>query len=187
MAIKQIVNTQEPRLREKSKPVEKADKKLFRLVADLKDTLEAQNDPGGVGLAAPQIGVNMQVFIMRDKKKVLTVINPQIISLSKNTNDPKRTTKKKNKGYIMEGCLSLPHYYGPVKRAWEIKLKYQVLKQENNQWLFEDMEIMFTGFPAQIVQHEVDHLNGKVFIDRLLEQDRILYYLKNNKWVEVEI
>ncbi|HBL52355.1 MAG: peptide deformylase [Candidatus Blackburnbacteria bacterium RIFCSPHIGHO2_01_FULL_40_17] len=185
MAVKQIVNVKDPNLRQGAKPVSQADKKLIKLIEDMIDTLKAQNDPEGVGLAAPQIGVPLQVFIMRDKKKILPVVNPQILSFSKKNNDPKK--EEKEKGYVMEGCLSLPHYYGPVKRAWEVKLKYQIPKLENGEWKLKNIENTFTGFPAQIVQHEVDHLNGKVFIDRLFEQDRILYVLKNNEWKEVEI
>lgn len=88
----------------------------------------------------------------------------------------------------MEGCLSLPHYYGPVQRAWEITLKYdKPTKLEVGGWRLEARNETFKGFIAQIIQHEVDHLKGKIFIDRLFEQNRKLYLQRNKKWVEVEL
>lgn len=193
MAIRQVVTVKDARLREKSKPVEKADKKLLALIKDLEGTLLAQNDPEGVGLAAPQIGVNLRVFVMRHRGKIIPVINPEILSMSEKTNEPEKSAKReahsaqKGKGYVMEGCLSLPHYYGPVQRAWEVKLKYQVLELGIENWKLEIKTKSFKGFPAQIIQHEVDHLDGKIFVDRLLEQKRKLYEMKGKEWEEVEL
>lgn len=179
--VRKVLNVRDPRLREVSKPVERIDKKVTNLIRDLKDTLAAQKDPEGVGLAGPQIGVPLRVFVVRYKGKMLPVINPEIIKASKKTNDPDpKKEEDKEEGYIMEGCLSLPHYYGPVQRSWSVELKYlQADRQEKVQ--------KFTGFPAQIVQHEVDHLNGKVFVDRLLKQKRQLFNLHDGHWQEVEL
>ena len=80
----------------------------------------------------------------------------------------------------MEGCLSLPHYYGPLKRPKKITIKY--LNSEANE-VIED----FVGFTAQIVQHEIDHLNGILFIDRLLTDKKPLYKLAGDEWEEVEL
>ena len=119
--VKKILRTTDPKLREKSKPVQKADKKLLDLIRDLEETLKAQNDPEGLGLAAPQIAVFQRVFILKatPKAKPQVFINPKIIKLSKKTND-----KKGKPTPLMEGCLSLPHYYGPVRRHNSITLKY---------------------------------------------------------------
>lgn len=207
MAIRKIITVKDPRLREKSKVVQGADKKLFQLIKDLEDTLRAQKDPEGVGLAAPQIGVNLRVFVMLYRGEATAIINPEIVSVSEKTNDLEeqqtthnkqqkikdkklafvKASEGKQKDYIMEGCLSLPHYYGPVKRSWEITIKYQFPKMENDKWKMENTTRSFAGFPAQIIQHEVDHLNGKIFIDRLLEQKRKLYEMKGKHWEEVEI
>lgn len=200
MAIRKIVTAKDPFLREKSRPVEKADKKLLGLLKDLEDTLLVQDDPEGVGLAAPQVGVNLRVFIMRYRGKIVPIINPEILSVSEKTNGPKKqqTThnppagragkQQKIKDYIMEGCLSLPHYYGPVKRSWEIKVHYCTPKQvQPGTWNLEPETRIFKGFPAQIIQHEVDHLDGKIFVDRLLEQNRKLYESKGKGWKEVEL
>lgn len=190
-----VLTTKDPHLRQVSKPVIKFDKKIAQLIKDLGDTLEAQKDPEGVGLAAPQIGVFLQVFIMRYAGKVIPIINPKIVSMSEQTKNEKLKTKnhnaklkaKKAKEYIMEGCLSLPHYYGPVERAWEITVKYQEPKLVTSHWSLVTTTKSFTGFPAHIIQHEVDHLNGKVFLDRLFEQKRQLFQLKNDEWVKVEL
>jgi peptide deformylase len=174
--IKKVVQAGDSRLRKVSKPVDKIDKKILLLIADLKETLLAHKDPEGVGLAAPQIGKNLRVFVMRDGEKLKTVINPEIISTSK----VKTTkTKKKNDNEILEGCLSIPHYYGPLTRGEEIKIKYL---NEDRQKVVE----IFKDFPAQIVQHEIDHLEGFLFVDRLLEQKRPLYEIKGDEIEEVD-
>lgn len=187
MAVKKVIGVSDPRLREVSRAVTRPDKKIKNLVQNLKDTLKAQKDPEGVGLAAPQIGVDLRVFVMRNKNKTVPIINPEIIKTSKKTNDPpsreasaRQAHDNEEKEHIMEGCLSLPHYYGPVKRAYWIELKYRTTDgQEKVQ--------KFTGFPAQIVQHEIDHLNGKIFIDRLFSQKRQLYKLHKGHWHEVDL
>lgn len=193
-----VLTTKDPNLRQVSKPVIKFDKKIAQLIKNLEDTLEAQKDPEGVGLAAPQIGVFLRVFIMRYQGKITPVVNPEILKISKKTNSPVPTRKRANEKtpasprgerseHIMEGCLSLPHYYGPVERAWEITVKYQVPKLVIGNWSLVIVQRTFTGFPAHIIQHEIDHLNGKVFLDRLFEQKRQLFQLKNNEWQEVEL
>jgi peptide deformylase len=80
----------------------------------------------------------------------------------------------------MEGCLSLPDYYGPLQRSNKIKIKYLDLTGKQK-------EEEFTGLAAQIVQHEIDHLNGIMFVSKLLEQKAPLYKLEKNEWVEVEL
>lgn len=171
--IKKVVQAGDPRLRKVSKPVHKIDKKILLLITDLKETLLAHKNPEGVGLAAPQIGKNLRIFVMRDGKELKTVINPEIISVTK------VKTKKDDKKEILEGCLSVPHYYGPLKRGEEIKIKY--LKEDGL-----NVTETFKNFPAQIVQHEIDHLNGFLFIDRLLEQKRPLYQIKGDEVEEVD-
>ena len=175
--IRKILKTDNARLRETSRPVGVIDKKILNLIQDLKDTLSAQKDPEGVGLAAPQIGKNLRLFVMLNKKEIRVVINPEIASL-----EPVKETAISNekKDSIMEGCLSLPHYYGPLVRTQKLTLRYKTPEGE------EKVEI-FEGFTAQIIQHEVDHLNGILFVDRLLEQKKQLYKQEGDEWVEVDI
>lgn len=173
--IQKIVDTKNPKLRIKSKPALRVDKKIVVLVKDLKETLIAQKDPEGIGLAAPQIGKNLRVFVMLQKGKVKTIINPKIIKIE-------RVSKKSKPGHkrIMEGCLSLPNYYSPIERAPKLTLEY------TDEVGVKKMEI-FDGLDAQIVQHEIDHLDGILFIDRLLEQKKFLYEHLNGEWEKVDL
>jgi peptide deformylase len=176
--VQKIIQSGEKKLREVSKPVLKVDKKILRLVQDLKDTLAVQKDPEGVGLAAPQIGVNLRIFAINFKNLKRIVINPEIIEIS---NSSPTTRNRKTKSEILEGCLSLPHYYGPLKREDYVKVKYL---DENGKEVIEE----FKDFDAQIILHEIDHLNGFLFIDRLLEQKKKLYKLdEKDEWEEVEL
>ena len=176
--IRKILRSGDPKLREISKPVTKIDSKILKLVQDLKETLEVQKDPEGVGLAAPQIGKNLRVFVANYKELNKVFINPVILETHQSP---------KSRHEILEGCLSLPNYYGPLKRNQKLKIKYQVPKMANGQWLMVNKTETFTGFRAQIVAHEIDHLNGILFIDRLLEQKKPLYKLEGDNWEKVEL
>lgn len=173
--IRKILSAKEPTLRQSSKPVEKIDKKIIQIVNDLKNTLALQKDPEGVGLAAPQIGKNLRIFVASYGKISFAAINPEVISQS-----TKLSEVSENKDQLMEGCLSLPHYYGPLRRSSSVTLKYQT--PEGREKVEE-----FTGFMAQIVQHELDHLEGILFVDKLLEQKESLYKLVGEEWEEVEL
>ena len=113
---------------------------------------------------------------MKDNGKIRVIINPEILEISKEKY--KKTNNKEKE--IMEGCLSLPNYYGPLKRPQKVKIKHLdfdgITKEEE-----------FKNFSAQIVQHEIDHLNGIIFINRLLEQKQPLYKMENDKWEEIEL
>jgi peptide deformylase len=178
--IRKILPADDPILREKSKKIKKFDKKIAKLAKDLKDTLLAQDDPEGVGLAAPQIGKKIQIFVMRYEDKVKTIANPEIISISPLKKAKKKKDDNVTKKKILEGCLSVPHHYGPLKRPQKLTLKYKTVSGK------EKVET-FTGFPAQIVQHEVDHLYGVLFIDKLLQQKKPLYEIIDDEWHEVEL
>lgn len=174
--VQKIIQSGNPILRKVSKPVGTIDKKVKVLIQDLKDTLAVQKDPEGVGLAAPQIGVNLRVFVVDFKNLKRIVINPEVLEIK---NQVKEIKKKKSE--ILEGCLSLPHYYGPLTRDSYVKLKYL---DENG----KEIEEEFNDFNAQIILHEIDHLNGFLFVDRLLEQKKKLYKLDaDDSWEEVEL
>lgn len=174
--IRKILATTDPRLRFKSKPVGKVDKKVLNLVKDLKDTLAVQKDPEGVGLAAPQIGKNLRVFVADYKNFKRVVVNPTIVSIDKGLNKNEKSKGKE----IMEGCLSLPNYYGPLRRNKSVTIEYM---NETGEKLTET----FTGFNAQIILHEIDHLEGIIFVDRLIENKKPLYKLNGDTWEEVEL
>lgn len=175
--IRKILLSNDPVLRRKSKPVGKIDKKVKDLVKDLKDTLAVQKDPEGVGLAAPQIGKNLRIFAAKYKGFERVVINPEIVKIE---NKPQSVKSKQSKKEILEGCLSLPYYYGPLKRAPKITIKYL---DENGKSVTET----FDGFHAQIMMHEIDHLEGVLFIDHLLSEGKPLYKIEGDEWEEVEL
>lgn len=174
--IRRIIQSGNPLLRTKSQPVASVDKKTLTIIKDLKDTLAVQKEPEGVGLAAPQIGKNVQIFVCGYKSFNRTVINPKILSI-KETPEKK---KKKSGKEILEGCLSLPFYYGPLKRADEVTLEYM---DETGKKITE----VFKDFNAQIILHEVDHLNGVLFIDHLIREQKPLYKVEGDEWEEVEL
>jgi peptide deformylase len=174
--IRNIVPAKDPKLRKVSKSIKKIDKKMLSLAKDLKDTLRAQKDPEGVGLAAPQIGVFVRMFAMDNEGEILIVINPKIVSISKSVT----INKKGEDDDILEGCLSIPNFYGPIKRSNKITIKYKDIKGDT-------ITRAFKGFPAQIVQHEIDHLEGVLFVDKLLEQKKSLYKIVDNEWEKVDL
>jgi len=134
-------------------------------------TLESEKDPEGVGLAANQVGLSLALFIMKPSKKaaVTVCINPEILSIEK-IPDPtkKKLPHKTGSRARLEGCLSIPRLWGYIHRSPKVHLRYTDLTGKMH-------ERAFTGFEAVIVQHEMDHLEGIVFTQRVLEQKRKLY------------
>lgn len=163
-------------MRLKAKKVTKLDKKVLEIILDLKDTLEVQKEPEGVGLAAPQIGKSLRIFVASYRNFQRVVVNPEVIKIVKN---PSKKVKKPKKE-ILEGCLSLPYYYGPLKRAASITVNYLNEKGEKITETFE-------GFDAQIILHEIDHLNGILFVDHILKEKKPLYKVEDDEWEEVEL
>ena len=163
--MKPIVKVPNNVLTEGTKPVVHYDKRLTNLIADLKTTLIATRNPKGVGLAAPQIGEPLAVFVVRphEKDEIRVFINPKITARSDDltTGVPERNNK-------LEGCLSIPAVWGRVKRAASLTLQY-------NDEAGAKHEEKFSGFIATIIQHETDHLNGTLFTHRVLEQQGKLY------------
>jgi len=175
-----IVTVPNPILNTIVKPVAQIDDKIRRLVKNMGKTLMAQKDPEGVGLAAPQVGLSLSLFIIKPKKgsKIEAFINPRILkTLDEARKKPPRTKKKK--GVPLEGCLSIPRIWGPIKRAKKILLEYQDLEgTKKTEW--------FSGFKAVIIAHEIDHLQGILFTQRAIEQKHQLYEEENGELVKVD-
>ncbi len=163
--MKPIVSVPNPVLTTKAATIKAFDKKLAALIADMKQTLIATRNPKGVGLAAPQIGESVRVFITRptEKDTIRVFINPEIVSKTdtKTNGVPDRDNK-------LEGCLSIPKIWGKVARASALTLSYQ---DETGAFHTEQ----FSGFLATIIQHETDHTNGVLFTHRVLEQQSTFY------------
>jgi len=145
MAEKIILPFGDPVLRKVAKPVEEISAKVLKLLDDLTDTLYAAE--GRAGLAAPQIGVLRRVVVMDCGDGLLELINPEILD-------------KAGEQYGPEACLSFPGYTGMVKRA-----KYVKVKSLNRQG--ETFTLEAKDYLARCIQHEMDHLNGVLFIDHI--------------------
>lgn len=155
-----------PILRTKSTDV-KMDKDTLDLVEKLKKNLTNTDEVKGVGLSAVQIGIPKRVFLAYSKAggKFLTFINPKITWYSPDLTECIPESKNK-----YEGCLSCPNLWSIIKRSYSIKIRYQTItgrKQERT----------FLGFTATVIQHEYDHLEGILFIDRALQQGSKIYQL----------
>ena len=159
-----------------AKPVKNFDEKLRKLVKDLTETLVSAKDREGVGLAAPQVGVGISLFVTRPDKrsKVREYINPQLLKI---VDIP---VEKKNGKTTLEGCLSVDRIWSPITRPQKVLLAYQTLDGSKHEEWFE-------GFKAVIMQHEVDHLNGILFTTRAMEQHSPLYEEKNGELHEIEV
>jgi len=154
VAIRKILKFPDQDLRIKAKPVETFDEELKTLTDDMFETMHSVN---GIGLAATQIGVAKQVAVIDispEKNEPLVIINPAIQIL-----DPSKTED------YDEGCLSVPGFFEKISRPSDIKLTYQDLNGKKQ-------EIKPEGLLTKVVQHELDHLNGRLFVDHISELKR---------------
>jgi peptide deformylase len=159
MPVKPLVFIPDMQLRLISKPVQAVDKDVRRLIDDMFATMYKAP---GIGLAAIQIGeplrvVTLDVSKRDDTQEPMTLINPEIIWASEDLRE------------MEEGCLSIPEYYASVERPDKVRLRYRDID-------FKEHEIEADGVFATCIQHEVDHLNGILFIDHLskLKRDRVM-------------
>jgi len=159
MALRDILVIPEKILRQVSKPVEAVDESIRKLVADMFETMY---EAPGIGLAAIQVGepvrvVTMDIAKKDDEKEPRVFINPEIVWSSE------------EKSVHEEGCLSIPEYYEEVERPAQVKVRYLDLDGKVH-------EEQADGLFATCIQHEIDHLNGVLFIDHLskLKRDRVI-------------
>ncbi len=150
MALLDIIVAPDPRLKKKASPVESVDKATAKLIADMLDTMY---EAPGVGLAAPQVGVLKRIIVVDpvsedEKRQPLKMANPKILWSSEETKEHE------------EGCLSLPEEYDLVQRPDRIKVGY--LDEKNQQ-----QELEVDGTLAVVIQHEMDHLDGVLFVDHI--------------------
>ena len=145
MTIRPIREIGDPVLRTPADPVRAFDRDLAALVRDLEETVD---HPGRAGLAAPQIGVGARVFSYNVDGEIGHLVNPRVVELSGETQDGD------------EGCLSIPGIWAPTVRAMHAVV-------EGFDVHGEPLRLSGTGLMARCLQHEVDHLDGKVFLDRL--------------------
>ncbi|MCC5013618.1 MULTISPECIES: peptide deformylase [Legionella] len=167
MAIRKIIYLPDERLRLKAKPVEQFDDDLQTLIDDMFDTMYHAN---GVGLAAPQIGISLRlsvVDVIGDKKQQLVLVNPEIIA-------------KEGEAEYQEGCLSVPGAYDTVIRAKKVTIRAQ-------DRFGKPFEMTAEGLLGECFQHEIDHLNGKLFVDLLSPLKRAMARRKLDKFKRLNV
>lgn len=155
MAKLEVLRFPDPRLRKKAKRVEQVDDEIRRVVDDMYETMYAEN---GVGLAATQVNIHKQIIVMdvsKESKEPMCFINPEVVA-------------KSGSKIHEEGCLSVPEYFADVERAATVTIK--ALNEKGEAFEIDADELL-----AVCIQHEIDHLQGKLFVDYLspLKQQRV--------------
>ena len=146
-----ILPASDPLLRQRSKKVSRIDSSIERLIDDM---IETMHDAGGVGLAAPQVGVLLRVIVIElPGEELIALINPEIV-------------KRAGEQEVTEGCLCLPGYKGELKRSQTVTVKG---RDRNGKMV----RIRGEGLMAEALEHEIDHLNGTLYIDHLESMDRL--------------
>lgn len=167
MAVREIARVGTPAgdkvLRQKAQKVRRVDDFVRKLVEDLVDTVHEAN---GAGLAAPQIGVSLRAIVTNVDDKLRIVLNPEIVEQSEEEVEAD------------EGCLSIPGWYGPVKRKERVTVRG--LSKTG-----KPIKLKSEGWEARAFQHEVDHLNGVLFTDRM--EDRSLLHPVQSREEEEEL
>jgi len=151
MSVLKMRTLPDPVLRQKARKVSKIDGSIQKLIDDMVDTMHAD---AGVGLAAPQIGVSLRIAVIGiPGEEVITLVNPEII-------------KRQGERVLQEACLSVPGYQGEIKRAVTVKVKAQ-----NRQG--KEFRLKGEGLLAQALEHEIDHLDGIVYVDHIKDQGKL--------------
>jgi peptide deformylase len=151
MAILSILAVPEPILRQKSKRVKNIDGSVRKLAAEMIETMHAAS---GVGLAAPQVGVPLRVIVIgMPGEEDIVLINPEIV-------------RRVGERLVTEGCLSVPGYFGEIQRAQRVTAKGKDLSGK-------EVRIKAEELLAQALEHEIDHLNGVLYIDHLESSDKL--------------
>ena len=162
MALRRILTQADPALHKKCRPVERFDSRLWRLLDDMKETLL---DSGGVGLAAPQVGVLRRVcVVMNEDEDIIELVNPEIIA-----------AEGEQTG--LEGCLSIPGKFGIVTRPYTVRVRAQ--DRDGNFFEVEDEELT-----ARCFCHEIEHLDGHLFVehtDHLMTEEELEEYMNRQE------
>lgn len=160
-----------------AKKITSIDKTILKLISQMTETLEKATDPEGVGLAAPQVGEGVQLFIIKPEpeSKVSVFINP-VLTIPKDAvmADFKEKLKNDDEDVKLEGCLSLKDIWGIVERYDKVHLSFLDEHGKHHEKTYDD-------FFATIIQHEYDHIQGILFPKRVLEQESKLYKSKKDK------
>ncbi len=164
MSIRTIITADNPTLRKKAKKIHRFDSSMQKLVDDMFETMHSAN---GAGLAAPQIDLSLRLFVAEYEERRIALLNPEIV---------------KAEGEVLgsEGCLSIPGFYGDnIRRAENIVVKGQDVHGK-------DVRMRVEGWFARIIQHEIDHLDGVLFLDRLDRPEDLREVTSEEEELELE-
>ena len=151
MAVLPILKHPDPMLRRKAKRVSHVDESLNRLIDDM---IETMYQASGAGLAAPQVGVSLKIAVIgMPEEEVIVLVNPEVV-------------KKTGERVVVEGCLSVPGYRGEIKRAEKVTVK--ALDRNGKAFRIKADDLL-----AEVLEHEIDHLNGILYIDLLESTDKL--------------
>ena len=151
MAVLPISIVPDLALRQKSKRVKAIDGSIKKLIGNM---IEIMHSASGVGLAAPQVGVPLRVIVIgMPEEENIVLINPEIV-------------RRSGERWVTEGCLSIPGYFGEIKRAESVRVKGRDLSGK-------EIRIKADELVAQALEHEIDHLNGVLYIDHLESTDKL--------------
>jgi peptide deformylase len=151
MAVLPILKHPDPMLRRKAKRVSHVDESLNRLIDDM---IETMYQASGAGLAAPQVGVSLKIAVIgMPEEEVIVLVNPEVV-------------KKTGERVVVEGCLSVPGYRGEIKRAEKVTVK--ALDRNGKAFRIKADDLL-----AEVLEHEIDHLNGILYIDLLESTDQL--------------
>lgn len=151
MAVRQVRKQPDAILRKKAKKVPAIDGSIQRLIDDMVETMQKEK---GVGLAAPQVGVSLRIAVLQmPEEEPFAIINPKIV-------------KRSGEREVAEGCLSVPGFQGEIKRSISVTVKG--LDRQG-----KAIRIKATGLMAQALEHEIDHLNGVLYIDHIESDDKL--------------
>ncbi len=151
MAVLPILKHPDPMLRRKAKRVSHIDESLNRLIDDM---IETMYQASGAGLAAPQVGVSLKIAVIgMPEEEVIVLVNPEVV-------------KKTGERVVVEGCLSVPGYRGEIKRAEKVTVK--ALDRNGKAFRIKADDLL-----AEVLEHEIDHLNGILYIDLLESTDQL--------------
>jgi peptide deformylase len=160
MAVLQIRTLPDPILRQKAKRVTRIDNSVQKLIDDMIDTLRA--DPNRAGVAAPQVGVLLRIAVIElPEQELITLINPEMV-------------KKEGERIVQEGCLSIPGYFGEIKRAETVKVK---AKDRHG----KQFRLKAEGLLAQALEQEIEHLDGVLYIDHLESEQKLFETIKEEE------
>ena len=152
MAVLSIRNFPDPILKQKAKRVRAIDSSVKKLISDMIETMHS--DPGRVGLAAPQVGVSLRVIVIGlPEAEDIAIVNPEIV-------------RRRGERLINEGCLSVPGYFGQVQRAESVTVK-------GRDQSGKEIRIKAEGLLAQALEHEIDHINGVLYLNHLESTDKL--------------